>query len=106
MSEEETERELAALEAAEIERGVFRECYQGESGINMLAWEMNDAGCFSMQSEKVDPVRVAAVNRKLGKLGIIHVANLLAIAEALLSVANDEDIAARRRQLNEEREGT
>lgn len=67
----------------------------------VLASLMDQAGYFSLNAETVKPELVAMVNWLLAEIGVIHPLNVYRFAQALLGIANDDDLAEAQRIANQ-----
>jgi hypothetical protein len=74
------------------ERKIFRRVFGSQDGINVLAWILNECRYFSQDAKEIDPLLMGFCNRLLGKIGIIHPANLFEDTEARVNNANDRDL--------------
>jgi hypothetical protein len=69
-----------------------------EAAVN-IAELIDDSGYCSLDPDKIKPALVAQINFIFYKLGVIHVYNLERFAAAILSIANDDDLLAQRREI-------
>lgn len=95
----ESERELRAIQ---ISRSRYLACFKDYPDI--LAWILNYCGHWSQDPAKAKPDLVAFSNALLGEMGVVHEANLVTMAKALMLAANDNDIAAIRKAEAEKKE--
>ena len=89
----------AALEEIESERARFVECFGKYPDI--LAWILNECGLHRTDPTKTTPGflppdlnLIAFANRLLAKMGSIHTANLVTLAQMYVEASNDEDLVA------------
>lgn len=92
---------IEALRGLEEERQIFQRVFGNPDGIEVLAWIANECGAWSQDPAKAKPELVALYNRLLGKLGALHTANLVTLAQKTVEAANFDDIAAERRSIRE-----
>lgn len=102
MTDEVKAMRLAGLENRATIRDLMRRVYRGTSGAQVLAMHMMESTILETDSAKVNPELVAHFGTLLYNLGVNHGQNITRIAEALLALANDEDITAERAELEAE----
>lgn len=101
MTEEMKAIKEAGLAARASIRDLMRRVYCGLNGAQVLAMHMIESTVLEADPKKVNPELVANFNVLLYNIGINHEQNITRIAEALLALANDDDITAERAEMEE-----
>lgn len=100
MTDEQKQAALAHINQAQQIRDLTRSVYMAGSGPDVLAMHMLESTLLNTDPEKINPVLAANFVTILYNLGIFREDNVSQIVRALLTAANDDDLAAEKAALS------